>query len=180
MAYCEETDLLISSDIMLPSVLSKSKFIQFAADDMDAKLGYVYIVPITTASLPAHQKSLLRSINAKLATGRLIMAAAVGGEDTAVHQYALYLIKEAEMDLMSIANGQVDLQAPAVDSSGNPLPPMDDPLSNDSFARTPGGWNPDRTSAVTAFEKSVFGFNDPISWDPATNISSDGGVSELR
>lgn len=179
MPYCTSEDLLISGDVMLPPTLSLDKFVQLASDDMDSKLGYRYEVPILTVGLPSHQIALLKSINAKLATGRLIMATAVGGEDTAVHQYALYLIKEAEMDLMSIANGQVDLQAPEVDEDGNSVTPGS-PLDNDPYARTPGAWNPDSTSPVTVFEKNILTVSEPLYWDPATNVSIDGEIQDVR
>ena len=165
---------------MLPASLSKEKFIDFAAGDMDSKLGYRYVTPIDTTALPVHQLQLLMSINAKLATGRLIMATAVGGEDTAVHQYALYLVKEAEMDLMSIANGQVDLVAVEVDEDGNTLPGIDNPTIADPFARTPTAWNPDSVSAQTEFEKSFFTDEPKRLWDPATNIETNGEVSDVR
>jgi hypothetical protein len=182
MPYCEETDLLLGDDILMPSSLSKPKFVAMAASDMDAKLGYVYVVPIVTTSMPVHQKNLLKSINAKLASGRLIMAQAMASQDSAVHQYALYLIKEAEMDLMTIANGTVDLTAPLVDDAGSPINPVENPLVDDPWAKTPTGWNPDATSPVTAFEKTFMG-EDPLAfypWEPSSNIVHDGGRVQPR
>lgn len=181
MAYCGETDLLVSEGLVV-SPNEKSKFVQSAADEMDAKLGYRYATPIVTEDLPANQAKLLLTINAKLASGRLIMSNALGGQDAQVNAYALYLIKEAEMDLMSIANGQVDLTAPLVDSTGTEIGTVEDPVIDDPYARMPTGWNPDAASAVTIFEKNFMGSMPDENWlyTPGDNIENDGRVDKVR
>ena len=166
---------------MVTSPNQKARFIQAAADEMDAKLGFVYATPIDVSLLPVNQAKLLKTINAKLASGRMIMANALGGQDATVNAYAMYLVKEAEVDLMSIANGQVDLKAPEVDASSDPVGVIEDPTVADPYARIPSGWNPDATSAVTAFEKNFMGGSYPgFLWTPDTNIDADGRVDEVR
>lgn len=178
MAYCEETDLLLSGGLVTGST-EKAKYLQSAADEIDAKLGYRYATPIAIETLPANQRKLLKTINAKLASGRLIMSNALGGQDASVNAYAHYLIKEAEMDLMSIANGQVDLAASLVDATGTGIGTIADPTTEDTYARIPTGWNPDQTSAVTVFEKTFLGGEDWM-WTPGQNIANDGTIKKVR
>lgn len=182
MSYCTSTDLLIDHQ-MYTDTNEKDRYVRAAADAMDAKLGFLYVVPVDVASdeFPAHEASLLKKINAELATGRLIMSRSSGGQENNVNQYALFLIKQAEGDLMALANGNVDLHAPRVDSGGDPLGELEDPTANDRFARTPTSWNPDATSAVTFFEKNIMGgYPDSEPWIPAENISGDGANVDIR
>lgn len=105
---------------MLRDDFDLDKWITSAADTIDGKLGYIYELPfILTGSgaLPGYQILVLKEINAKLASGRLILAQDVGGEDSTLHAYGLYLVKEATDELMALANGLVWLDAPKTDSS---------------------------------------------------------------
>lgn len=180
MAYCEQIDLLVDQN-MYADPTEKDRFIKFAAESMDSKLGYVYVTPIVTTSLPPNQVSLLRTINAQLATGRLIMSRSVASQDSQVNAYAMYLIRQAETDLMAIANGAVDLLLPRVDASGAPVGTVVAPTLNDALARTPSGWNPDAYSAVTMFEKNIMsGSEESLAWVPGDNIEGAGEVSSLR
>jgi len=174
MAYCEEADLLVQ-DGMAVAPGEKAKFIKNACEEMDSKLGYRYVVPVDLPGIPQNQQFLLKDIAIKLATGRFIMAMALHGQSESLHQYALYLIKEAEMNLMAIANGNIDLNAPRVDSSGEGVGIVEPPEVADPFARIPTGWNPDQTSAVTIFEKNFMtGDPEPFFWVPDENISGEG------
>lgn len=106
MAYCSAGDLLIG-DIELSSTLSKESFLRDAFDEMNARLGFTYVLPLT--GLPVHAVTLLKMINARLASGRLLMSVAAPVEDNGIHQYGAWLIKEAYADLMAIVNGQIVL-----------------------------------------------------------------------
>ena len=152
MAYSGEDDLLIG-DLALSPVLDKGKFIDEAAEEIDAKLGFVYKLPLT--GLAVHEALLLKGINNKLASGRLIMAVAVGGEDTAVHAYALRLVTEATQELLAIANGAVDLTAERADPT----------TEEGRGATTPSVTNLDGESGVEAFYKQVMG-GTPWTWQP--------------
>lgn len=174
MPYCTDTDLLLAADVMA-SPAEKTRFIRLASEAMDAKLGYIYEVPVATDTLPPHQALLLKTINAKIATGRLLMASAQGTQNSEVNAYAAYLVREGEMDLAAIANGQVDLNAPRVDDAGVGVGVVEDPTVSDMNARTPGAFNPDSMSAVTAFEKNFMSPTvDPIFYTPSDKIASDG------
>lgn len=183
MAYCSEADLLLTAEVLVAPT-EKTRFINLASDAMDAKLGYLYVVPIDISdgsNLPNHQILLLKTINAKLATGRLIMASAQGQQNSEVNAYAAYLIREAETDLASIANGQVDLLAPRVGVEGEGVGNVDDPSVADPFARIPGSWNPDQVSPVTVFEKNYMTpESEPMFFTPGGNIIGDGSSTRYR
>lgn len=97
MPYSAAEDLLIG-DLELHSALDPQKFVQDAADEMDSHLGVRFLVPIdtgNTSTVEPHAILALKRINNHLATGRLILAVAVGGEDDSLHAYGAYLVREA-------------------------------------------------------------------------------------
>lgn len=111
MAYCQTKDLL-SGEIPLPSYVNTQQWIDNSADEIDAILGMRYATPIELSENVPEQRAgakLLKIINARLATGRIIMAAAAGGEDDKVHAYASFLIRDALSTLRSLAKGEPPL-----------------------------------------------------------------------
>lgn len=142
--YCEETDLLLG-DIRMPN-MDIPKYIESAADEIDSKLGYVYELPLTWSGteVPRHEGLLLKSINVRLATGRLLMAAFTSGEDRSLHAYGKSLIDAALADLMCLANGDVDISAGKTDT----------PVANQDNL-VPGIVNHDSESLLDGFENSV-------------------------
>lgn len=124
-AYCKVEDLLLG-DVTVGGNVNRQLYVDQAADEMDSKLGWIYVTPIDVDGeaagpggtppavpvLPRHERLLLKSINAKIATGRLIMAVSINEEGSAVHAYALRLLKEGNDELLMIANGHVLLTAP--------------------------------------------------------------------
>jgi hypothetical protein len=169
MAYCTTADLLLGQlESRLPIEVNPTEYINLAADEIDGRLGFTYLTPFDIEgvnSLPLHQVKLLKSINAKRASGRIIMAVTIATEDNLVHQYALRLMQEADLELAAIANGDVRLSAPLVDSEGNPLDPTDDPDDFDPYARIPTAENIDMYSATAAFEAAVYQ-GQPVVWTP--------------
>ena len=120
-AYCEVVDLLIG-DIPTPAYLDKQKFVDDAGDEIDSWLGARYVTPIVLQeSLPAQRPSflMLKRINAHLASGRLLLSAATGGEDTDLHRYGWQLIQDALAALRSLVAGEpVLVGAQPADTSG--------------------------------------------------------------
>lgn len=148
MAYSIAADVL-TGDMLLGTV-DPEKYVDAAAAEMDSKLGFVYALPLapdggTYDDLPEVEKLLLADINNKIATGRLILAQYVGGEDTSQHAYGLALLKEGLELLMMLANGVITLSAVPADTS----------TAVDS--RVPSVVVYDEESMVTAFEKTVLG-----------------------
>jgi hypothetical protein len=154
MSYCEPTDLLLGElTSALPASISPGQYLEMTAEEIDAKLGVMYAVPIDIESLPNGQGGLVRSIHRKLASGRIIMAATVAHSESSIHAYALQLVKEALMELMAVANGDVVLVgAERVDGDGSPRGDIADAEVSDPIARVPGSQNRDEYSAVEAFE----------------------------
>ena len=158
MAYSAEADLLIG-DMMLSGTVDKTKFIDGAAEEIDAKLGFIYKLPLNpldeAVELPLAQRLLLKTINNKLASGELIMAVAIGGEDTALHAYGNRLVQEAKAELLLLANGVVDLSAERLTGETDTA----------TLDRVPGIKNHDEESAVDAFE-NAFMRSKPFYWRP--------------
>lgn len=156
MAYSETGDLLLGD--MLLGGLDPQKYVDDAARDMDAKLGWLYKLPLrekdktpgpeSWKQLPQHEVLTLRQINNKLASGKLILAMAVGQEGTAVHAYGLHLVQEGTAELLLLANGTIDLGAVKLDgtAAGSPV---------DSGSRTPAMKVHDTESLLDGFENTV-------------------------
>lgn len=115
MAYSGVADLLLG-DLTLSAGYDKERWIKLADEEIDAKLGWVYALPISPipplVALPTHETLLLKQISSKLASGRLIMAQSIGGEDQRLQAYGYSLVKEAMEMLLLIANGDIVLSAP--------------------------------------------------------------------
>jgi hypothetical protein len=142
---------------MISEALDKQTFVDTAAEEIDAKLGFVYdlplrlladppVDPVTEDSwkdLPAYQVKLLKGINNRLASGRLILAIDIAGEQNTMHAYGWQLVKEATAELLMIANGDVDL---------------------DAARRTIEGTEPDRTPSIYNYDEEslLLGFEDNI------------------
>jgi len=150
-AYCQVGDLLIG-DIPTPAYIDKQKFVDDAADEMDSWLGARYVTPIVlSTSVPTQRPSalMLKRINAHLASGRLILSAAAGGEDTDLHRYGWQLINDALAALRSLVSGETlivggtpaDTTGLATDAGSLPVITNGDPYSQvDGFYEvlTPG------------------------------------------
>lgn len=143
-AYCVDNDLLLGN-IPAPDALSKTQFIQDAADEIDSRIGMRYLTPVDLADpdLARPVKLLLKRLNVFLATGRLILAATSNNEDDRLHAYGLSLINDALETLEAIAQGRFLLEG--VD----PAPGYSAQVS------VPLIYNEDAESAVEAFYNRV-------------------------
>ena len=169
MPYATTADLLLGQlETRLPLEINANEYLQAAADHIDARLGFKYVTPFVTTgggALPSHQVKLLKGINAKRASGQMILAVTIATEDSNLHQYGLWLVQEADLELQAIQNGLVNLSAPLVDSDGNPITPGTDPEDLDPYAAIPTTTNIDMYSATAAFEANVFQ-GQPTVWAP--------------
>ncbi len=111
--YCTVDDLLIG-DLLLPQEVSKAKYITAAAEEIDARIGILYRTPvfILPENYVKYRATIthLRSINARLASGRILMAAAAALEMTMVHAYARNLVEGALVDIKQIEDRKYVLQ----------------------------------------------------------------------
>jgi hypothetical protein len=105
--YSGADDLLLG-DITLGSSVSKVNYVKAAGDEIDSRLGYVYELPFPD-DIAEHAKKLLKKINNNLASGRLIMAVAAGGEDSKLHAYGASLVQDAYNELALILNGTLPI-----------------------------------------------------------------------
>jgi hypothetical protein len=151
--YCVAADLMVGNSVMLPDSLDLDFEIQSAADDIDALLGFVYELPLD--GLLGNEILLLKSINAKMASGRILLQLFGDGDGVALHAYGLRLLAEAQDLLMQLANGAVDLSAVRVDSTA-----LDE-------VRGPAVKNYDEESGVTIFE-DAFWRGSPSYWRPGS------------
>lgn len=149
MAYSTVDDLLLG-DLMVSARVDKNKFVNDAAEEIDAKLGFIYVLPLSP--LAPHEELLLKQINNKLASGRLILTLDIAGEETVLHAYGLRLITEAINDLMLIANGTVNLSSTMTTGSN---------LRDN----VPAIFNHDEESAVVMFEQLALR-GEPSYWNP--------------
>lgn len=111
--YCDVEDLLLG-DLILPPEISKGGYIQAAANEIDARIGSLYKVPVIIDPDKIEQFKatiiFLQSVNARLASGRILMAAAATLELNVVHAYARNLVDSALSDLEQIKERKIILQ----------------------------------------------------------------------
>lgn len=153
--YCEVTDLLVGDTTIADPI--PERFIQAATDEINAELGFEYVVPIDVsdgASTAEYIKLTLKRCCALIASGRIIMSQATPGESGEVHGYGNSLLREGHDILRNILNGTMDLigVSKANPGSGNaPATLVADEISPlDAFygtTGTPSGyvWGPGKT-----------------------------------
>lgn len=107
MPYSEAGDLLIGQ-IPLPAYVSAETYISAAAEEIDAIIGMTYLTPVSMTASPENRASILvlKKANNFLASGRIIMAVDAGGQDSELHKYGQYLVREAEAIVKAIAEGE--------------------------------------------------------------------------
>lgn len=149
--YCEFPDLQLGG-LTLPTRFNPYDAINSAADEMNAKLGQVYELPLDLTAAPSYVTPMLRKINAQLASGRILCAYSEN-EDKNVHAYGAQLIKEAKDELLAIFDGRQQL--------------IDVPKLPGSFKVTaPEIFNHDQRSAVDSYEDFAHRYDGDEVWHP--------------
>ena len=77
--YCGATDLMVG-DVTVASGKA-DLWVNTAADEMDAEIGFHYQVPIVVSGLALHIALTLKRCNALIASGRFLLAQATAGWD---------------------------------------------------------------------------------------------------
>lgn len=129
MVYCTKDDLLTGDIPLAGKYGDGTSFVQLAAEEIDGQIGHLYVTPVvfdeSTAALTAlarPSKLLLKKINVLLASGRIVLDMAAGGEDDNLHAYGRAMWKEATDLLKQISLGQIVLaQAPLIDRVADDL-----------------------------------------------------------
>lgn len=111
MPYCVPADLLLGDMLLSSKYGDGSAFVGLAADEIDAQIGNLYVTPVVIPDTPRNRPSLLllKKINTLLASGRIVMDQAIGGEDRSLQAYGKSLIDEAVMLLNKISNKEIIL-----------------------------------------------------------------------
>lgn len=135
--YAGTADLLVGGMIVNPT--EAAQFIEVAADEIDSVLGFTYVIPLT--AVEPHVALILKRVNALIASGRLILSTAVGGEDGSLHAYGRSLLMEGQDTLAAIANGNIQLVG--ADKTA--------PHADDGTGNAPSISQGDATSGVDAF-----------------------------
>lgn len=162
MAYSTVGDLLLGD---MPAPPNAEQYVQDAADEIDSKLGLRYTTPIVVDDSPANRVTnlLLKRISTHLASGRLILAQAVSGENQYVHAYGQKLIKEATDALDQLSSG--DLVLPGAEYLNTDDVVVSGPVIN----------NLDAESNVESF----YGFvqQDPLTYVPPGTVLWPAGTT---
>lgn len=108
--YCADGDLLIGDLALKDRDSLVQKHIDAAADTIDSKIGFAYVTPVTSSVVSRAGWLLLRRIAVYLASGTLLMETDQAGEGTKVHDYALYLLQQADSAIEAIVSGDVNLR----------------------------------------------------------------------
>lgn len=141
------TDSLLLGSIPLPNYINAESVVQDAADEIDSKLGHLFVTPFdlsNTSALSRPARLLIKRISNNLASGRLLLAIASPEENQQVHAYGWSLVKEASDALAMIAAGEIQLDGAAP----HPGLPVDSPA-------VPLIHNVDSESAVEAFQDRI-------------------------
>lgn len=143
--YCRVEDLLIRTDLSLPSGIDAQKYINDAADEIDSKIGTLYATPVVipTDKQIAFRTTILtlKHVNAQLATGRIIMSISSPTENSELDAYGNYLVREANAVINKIANRAIILEG---------APPNTNAPTEYAVSKT-HIYNLDDTSSVEAF-----------------------------
>ncbi|ANA87251.1 hypothetical protein SEA_GIBBLES_16 [Gordonia phage Gibbles] len=139
MAYCEVNDVQIGN-IALPRGLGtpeviKQRYINDTADDIDAKLGAIFALPLEPEP-GSFTAAALKRINKYLAIGKLVIDAAAGGEDTQLHAYGFHHLREGNKAIEDILAGKIVLDlSPSEDAD-----PDDQPTGPSVINKEPGSF----------------------------------------
>lgn len=158
MAYSLPTDLLIGG-LAVSSKIDKQVYVDAAADEIDIVLGLRYETPVDVNDLDDSSFKLLKKINNYLATGRLIMALSINGQEDTLNAYAMEMVRVAINDLEMLRMGAVELVGATYKdgASGN--------------NKAPTIINQDESSAISVFEDFAMKYHPyPVSiyWEPGS------------
>ncbi len=153
--YCEPDDINVGN-LMLPEGEARDPFIREASDEIDGKLGWLYVTPIDLSTLKYYERMMLKTICRKIAGGRMITTMAIPDESGSLNAYGARLLKEGLDELHMIASGDVPLSAARADLE-SPDGTDDGGGHGAMGARTPSITTGDAESPSLQFERAVFG-----------------------
>jgi hypothetical protein len=144
--YCAEEELLLGG-VPVKKDVDANKYIRDATDEIDSALGSRYDTPFDLSDeseLKRHSKLLIQRICRHLASGRIILALAMPGEDGRVNAYGMSLLTEALAALEALGTGVILLDY----EDTSPVAPL-------LMPSVPMIFNQDPESSVEAFYDRV-------------------------
>jgi hypothetical protein len=118
--YCEPGDLLFGDMSISPT--NAVRWIQAAEDEINQRLGVIYVLPPGPGA-SVNALLTLKRLAILVATGRGMMAQPAAGEDNGVNAYGEYLLRDAEKLFCDLIDGTLDLigvdKLPELATSGN-------------------------------------------------------------
>lgn len=163
--YSDPDDMLVGTDFALPADDTLERFVRDAAQEIDSRLGFKYVIPLKFTRIVGGSVSyvdpedsstytpsylLVRRLSNFIASGRYLLAATSPEEQNSLHQYANKLLRDAEAILSQITSNRADLEIEEL--------PSDD-------MDTPYGLlvkNRDKRSMVQEFEEQAMNYNNPF------------------
>jgi phage gp36-like protein len=142
LATYSSTDDLLTGQVPVPQAIDPAKYVSDATDEVDSVIGFRYLTPLdlsNTSPIARPARLLIKRIANFIATGRLLMAAAIAGEDRQLQAYAASLLEQGLYCLKEIAEGDITLP-------GAPTSP-DSPVTQTGVLL----FNEDAESNVSAF-----------------------------
>lgn len=131
--YSTVADLLLG-DLPVPVEVGRQNFVNAAADEVDSILGVRYVTPIPMGDspevVPRYARLLVKRAANHLASGRLILALAIGGEDSALHAYGYELVRGAMKWLEAIAEGAYDIPGATLNPVSDTVAPKGAKIGN--------------------------------------------------
>lgn len=122
--YCSVESVNVGN-ITLPRGFNKAHYVNISADEMDVELGKVYKLPLGPNYDPGSWAGkLLAKINRYLATGKIVIDAAAGGEDRSLNSYGYYHVRQANDALAAIVAGTIDLPFDSIDTDPDRVGPV--------------------------------------------------------
>ena len=101
--------------------------VDLAAEQIDSMIGHIYVTPVDILVPPSENRPsqlLLKHINLLMASGRMILDMAAGGEDNDLHAYGQRLLEEALNMLAKIVKGEIQLTgADRIEEAKSPTGP---------------------------------------------------------
>lgn len=160
--YCELEDINLG-DLQVPRAVSVEDWIKSTADEMDAEIGQVYVLPFAFDNTKSEDRAdalYLKKINSFLATARIILTIAGAHEDATLHAYGKSLLGDAKAALSKIVNKTVILESATL--IGDPDAQYNGPII----------LNKDAGSYVDAFYNSKGTAHGPWQgWNAGFNVS---------
>lgn len=154
-AYCSVADLRYGDIVLATYMGDGGKYVDGAAEEIDAAVGHIYVTPMLLDSADQKQRPaalLVKKINWLLASGRLVLDLAAAGEDSDLHAYGRRMLDEGLALLKQVSSEEIVLVGAA------PLPV---PEGEEKNSTGPAIYNEDAESLVESFYERFNPYRNP-------------------